>query len=192
MAESVQEKGFRETFVRDVVRIARTSRSSFYEHFDDRQACFLALFDAVNDAVIGEIVAAVRADRPWQEQVDAAVGAYIDAVAARPALWRSFIREIPALGEAGAERQRQVMGRFADLLVALVEAGLRAQPIAGAHPLTKDMGLIIAGGFTLLVVMAAEEGRDMEELKPIAAGAFKAIMTETVLHPRGHEGSRAR
>jgi hypothetical protein len=32
----------------------------------------------------------------------------------------------------------------------------------------------------------------MEELKPIAAGAFKAIMTETVLHPRGHEGSRAR
>ena len=41
MAASIEEKGYRETFVGDVVRIARTSRRTYYEHFRDRDACFL-------------------------------------------------------------------------------------------------------------------------------------------------------
>ena len=63
MAESIQEKGYRETTVADVVRIARTSRRTFYEQFEDREACFLALFDATNDQMMEEI-AAGRLPRP--------------------------------------------------------------------------------------------------------------------------------
>ncbi|HLJ03795.1 MAG TPA: TetR/AcrR family transcriptional regulator [Solirubrobacteraceae bacterium] len=181
MAESVEATSYRETSIADVVRIARTSRSSFYEHFQDRDACYLALFDALNDAVIADIEAATQADRPWQEQVEHAVDAYIAAIGRRPNLWRSFIRELPALGEAGAERQRVVMRRFADLLVQLVEAGLRAQPKRGASPLAPDMGILIAGGITLLMVMALEQGRDLNEVKTTAASAFSAILSETVL-----------
>jgi AcrR family transcriptional regulator len=182
MAESVETTSYRETSVADVVRIARTSRSSFYEHFQDRDACYLALFDAINDLVIADIVAVTQADRPWQEQVERAVDAYIAAIGRRPNLWKSFIRELPALGEAGAERQRVVMRRFADLMVQLVEAGLAAQPKRGASPLAHDMGIVIAGGITLLMVMALEQGRDLNEVKTTAADAFSAIFSETVLH----------
>ena len=84
MSESVADKGYRDTTVADVVRIARTSRRSFYEHFDDRDACYLALFDAVNDALMAEVAAAVKPEHPWERQVDQALGAYLDAVAAQP------------------------------------------------------------------------------------------------------------
>ena len=67
MAASIRESGYRETTVADVVRIARTSRRTFYEHFDDRPACFLALFDAVNDEMMEQIAAAVDPERPLEE-----------------------------------------------------------------------------------------------------------------------------
>jgi AcrR family transcriptional regulator len=182
MADSIREKGYRETTVADVVRIARTSRRTFYEHFEDREACFLALFDSMNDATIARIEQATRPDRPWPEQVDQAVGAYVDQIAARPRLWRSFIRELPALGEAGGARQVLVMQRFADMLVNLVDAGLRVQPKPGAEPLSAEMGIIISGGLTLLMVFGLDHGRDLGELKPIAADAVKAILSGTVVH----------
>ena len=58
------------------------------------------------------IAGSVAPDRPWEEQVDAALAAYLDTVTARPALWQSFVRELPALGQAGAARQRAVIERF--------------------------------------------------------------------------------
>src|SRR5436305_7136875 len=115
MAASIEEKGYRQTTVADVVRIARTSRRSFYEHFADREACFLALFDALNDATMEQIAAAVHPDRPPEEQVDQALGAYIDSVIAHPALYKSIVREHPAPGQLVADRQLPVMWRFARL-----------------------------------------------------------------------------
>src|ERR1700743_2502401 len=97
MATSIEEKGYRETTVADVVRIARTSRRSFYEHFVDRDACYLALFDAVNDALMAAVAAAINVEEPWERQIDKALGSYLDAVAAQPGLSQSFVRELPAL-----------------------------------------------------------------------------------------------
>src|ERR1700704_5110002 len=98
MSASVADTGYRETTVADVVRIARTSRRSFYEHFEDRDACFLALFDATNDAMMEQIAAAVHPDQPLDAQVDSAIDAYIGNVTKQPALYASFVRELPGLG----------------------------------------------------------------------------------------------
>ena len=186
LASSIQEKGYRQTRVADVVRLARTSRRSYYEHFEDRESAFLALFDAASEALGEQIAAAVRPDRPWEEQVDDALRAYLDAVAAEPALWRSFTRELPALGQDGAARQRAALERFADLLVRLVESGRREQPELGAQPLTRDLAIVLVGGLRELVVIAGEEGRDVRELLPQASQAVKAILGAAVLPaPRG-------
>ena len=128
IAAAIEEKGYRDTTVADVVRIARTSRRNFYEHFADRDACFLALFDATNDAMMRQITDAVRPDEPLDRQVDQAVYAYIGNVAAQPALYRSFVRELPGLGQAGADRGLGTLERFARMLVGFVESGRRAQP----------------------------------------------------------------
>ncbi len=133
MATSITEKGYRDTTVADVVRIARTSRRNFYQHFEDRDACFLALFDATNDVMMGEIARAVRPEQVLDEQVDAAVDAYIDNVSQQPALYASFVRELPGLGQAGAERGLATLERFAQMMVALVDSVRAAQPDIGAR-----------------------------------------------------------
>jgi AcrR family transcriptional regulator len=176
MSESVADKGYRDTTVADVVRIARTSRRSFYEHFEDRDACYLALFDAVNESLMATVAAAINVEEPWEQQVDQALGAYLDAVAAQPALSQSFVRELPALGKAGSDRQLAVVERFARQLVGLVEVGRREQPGLEAGPLTLDMALMIAGGIRELTVISIQQGRDVREVRSAAAEVIKAIL----------------
>ncbi|HZE05796.1 MAG TPA: TetR/AcrR family transcriptional regulator [Solirubrobacteraceae bacterium] len=181
MAASIQEKGYRDTTVADVVRIARTSRRNFYEQFSDREACFLALFDATNDAMMQQISDAVHPDQPLEQQVDGAVDAYIDNVMAQPALYRSFVRELPGLGQAGADRGLATLERFAGMLVGFVESGRRAQPELRLRPLPMDTAIIIVGGLRELLVIALQRGRDMRELKVSAAETIKAILSGSLL-----------
>ena len=181
MAASIKEKGYRETTVADVVRIARTSRRTFYEHFEDREACFLALFDATNDEMMNAIAAAVHPGAPLGDQADSAIDAYIDAVSSQPALYRSFVRELPGLGQSGADRQLAVTDRFAQLLVDLVESGRREQPAIGARPLSLDTAIIIVGGLRELAVISMQRGRDVRELRATAGETVKAILTGTLL-----------
>ncbi len=181
MATSIEQRGYRETTVADVVRIARTSRRSFYEHFDDRDACFLALFDATNDAMMEQIALAVAPHQPLDEQVDRAVDAYIDNVTAQPALYRSFVRELPGLGQAGADRNLAVIERFAQMLVDRVESGRREQPGLAARPLALDTAIIIVGGLRELAVISLQRGRDVRELRASAGATVKAILSGTLL-----------
>src|SRR5260370_38817429 len=122
MAQSIEDKGYRETFVGDVVRIARTSRRSFYENFADREACFLALFDWAQEEMMGAVAAAVSSQDPWERQVNDALDAWFGVLAARPPLWGSFSPELPALREEGTARPRWGSERLAQLLVSLVES----------------------------------------------------------------------
>jgi AcrR family transcriptional regulator len=181
MAAAIEQKGYRETTVADVVRIARTSRRTFYEHFEDREACFLALFDATNMAMMDEIAAAVHPERPLEEQVDGALDAYIGHVCAQPALYKSFVRELPALGQAGADRQVALVERFARLLTGLVESARRVQPEVGASPLSIDTAIIIVGGLRELAVIALQQGRDVRDLRASASRTVKAILAGTLL-----------
>jgi AcrR family transcriptional regulator len=181
MAESIQTKGYRETTVADVVRIARTSRRTFYEHFEDRESCFLELFDATNDTMMEEIAAAVSPDRSLAEQVDLALDAYIANVSGHPALYRSFVRELPALGQAGADRQLAVIERCAHLLVDLVDTGRRAQPEMAARPLPMDTAIIIVGGLRELAVISLQRGRDVRQLRESAGDTVKAILRGALL-----------
>src|ERR1700743_2768772 len=156
MATSIEEKGYRETTVADVVRIARTSRRNFYEHFADRDACFLALFDATNEAMMREIADAVQPDRPLG-------------------------RARPGRAQAGSARGLATLERFADMLVGFVESGRRAQPELPLRPLTMDTAIIIVGGLRELRVLALERGRDMRELRVSAGETIKAILGGAVL-----------
>jgi AcrR family transcriptional regulator len=163
-----------------VVRLARTSRRNFYEHFDDRDACFLELFDATNDAMMEQIAAAVAPDQSLEEQVDRAIDAYIVNVTAQPALYRSFVRELPGLGQAGADRGLAVIERFAKLLVDLVDSGRMAQSELAARPLALDTAIIIVGGLRELAVISIQRGRDLRELRSSAGSTVKAILAGTL------------
>jgi AcrR family transcriptional regulator len=181
MATSIEEKGYRDTTVADVVRLARTSRRNFYEHFEDRDGCFLALFDATNQSMLEEIAGAVHPDHPLEEQVDSAVDAYISHVAGQPALYASFVRELPGLGEAGAVRGQVTLERFAEMLIGLVDAGRQEQPDLITRPLDMDTAIIIVGGLRELLVLSLQRGRDMRELRASIGRTIKSILIGSVM-----------
>jgi AcrR family transcriptional regulator len=181
MAEAIEDQGYRETTVADVVRLARTSRRSFYEHFEDRDACFLALFDATNDAMMRRVAGSVDLNATLDQQVDAAVAAYIDSVTEHPALFASFVRELPGLGGNGAQRSAAAVERFARTLVALVDAAAAAQPGMVRRPMTIDTAIIIVGGLRELLVFSVQSGRDLAELRENVGATAKAILRGTVL-----------
>jgi AcrR family transcriptional regulator len=181
LAESIDGQGYRDTTVADIVRIARTSRRSFYEQFADRDDCFLALFERTVEEMMAGVAGAVEPTDPPERQVDQALDAYLAAVLARPALHLSFVRDLPALGEAGAARQRAVVEHFAELLVTIVDAGRRAHPELDARPLDPDVAVMIVGGIRELMVTAAARGRDVRELRRSASRGAMAIIDATVL-----------
>jgi hypothetical protein len=131
--------------------------------------------------MMSQIAAAVDPDQTLADQVDSAVDAYIDNVTDQPALYSSFVRELPGLGRAGADRGLATLERFAGLLIDLVDSARRAQPGLRVRPLDGDTAIIVVGGLRELAVIALQRGRDMHELRASAGATIKAILTGTLL-----------
>jgi AcrR family transcriptional regulator len=174
MAEAIREHGgFRPVTVAGVVRHARTSRRTFYQHFEDREACFLALFDVVSERLLGTIAEAATGDGPFGERVDRAMAAYLGALAAEPVIARACIQETASVGPDGMERVRAMNERWARQIVRLVEEAREHAP--ELRPLPLEVATIITGGFRDLVITTLDQGRDLTELQDVGGDVFRRI-----------------
>jgi AcrR family transcriptional regulator len=85
MAEAVGEHGYADTTVEDVLSRARMSRRTFYQLFRNREECFLAAYDAALAAAMERLALAHSRDgRSWAAQVEAALSALFEYLAAEP------------------------------------------------------------------------------------------------------------
>ncbi len=175
MAAAIREHGYAQTTVAEVVAAARTSRRTFYQHFEDRDACFLALFDLVAARLLEVVTEGATGDRPYLERLDAALRAYLDQVAAEPALTRSMILELPAIGPAGVARDHEATGRIARALVVLVEEAAEHDP--SVRPLPFEGWLVVVAGFRELMVHAFEHGREPGEMHAVAVDLVRRVTT---------------
>jgi AcrR family transcriptional regulator len=176
MVAAVAERGYAATTITDVVRHARVSRRTFYEHFADKESCFLAAYDAVSDAVLTGLIAAAGEATGWEERIVAAVRAYLGALAAEPAVARVFTVEILSAGPAALARRRSVLRRFAEHIQAQVTEAIATG--APGRPLTERTALALAGAVHELVLEALEAGRaaDLPALDDEIADLVRAIV----------------
>lgn len=174
MATAIREQGFRETTIADVVRHARTSRRTFYEHFATKQDCYMALLRESNAVMISEIAAAVDRHAPWDTQVKQAVGAWIDASESEPALTLSWIREIPTLGVEARQLQRDFHEAFIVLIETLTDnPELRA---VGVQPVSRQLATLLLGGLRELMAMTVEDGGAIGDITEVAVTATTALL----------------
>jgi AcrR family transcriptional regulator len=174
MAASIEEKGYRETTVADVVRLARTSRRTFYEHFASKQACFIALLREANATTVRRIAAAVDPGAPWEAQVRQAIEAWIASMQAEPSLTLSWIREVPALGDDARQFQRESLEAFLVLTQGLTDtAALRA---VGIRPAPRQDAVMLLGGLRELVATTVEDGGDIGDITEVAVAATKSLL----------------
>jgi AcrR family transcriptional regulator len=135
MAEVVAEKGYGKASVADVIERAGVSRKTFYEHFANKEACFLAAYDAGADLLLEAIAQAV-ADKmgDWRAAMEAGTRAYLDTFAANPDLARTFVVEVLAAGPVALERRTEILDRFVEQLVGLSAAARASAPELPDHP----------------------------------------------------------
>jgi AcrR family transcriptional regulator len=66
---AVDEQGYAAAMVGDITSRAGVSRRTFYELFENREACLLALIEGILAMLEADLEQAHLEDRPWRERV---------------------------------------------------------------------------------------------------------------------------
>ena len=172
LEESIAEDGYPKTTIADVVRRARTSRRTFYEHFTSKDDCFVALLAEANAEQIRQITAAVDPAAPWDVQARQAIEAWIASIESRPALMLSWIRDVPALASTARRLQRDAMDNFITMVQALTDSeGFRA-----AAPVSRQRIIMLLGGLRELTAITVEDGGRISDISEEAVAAAIALV----------------
>ena len=117
MTQAVGERGYVNVTVADVVALAGVSRTTFYEHFRDKEHCFLETYAEGSRALVEEIGAAIRASgqRDWHDRVRVGLERYLELLSGNPSLARALLVDVLGAGPAAVELRRAVFSSFVDL-----------------------------------------------------------------------------
>lgn len=192
LAAAIVEKGYALVTIADIVRHARVSKRTFYEHFADKEACFLAGYAAVSRETLEILTtAAMREGLPWEERVLAAARTYLEALESQPELTRTYLLEIHAAGPRAVALRREVHQRFADALRMLVDVARKELP--ELRPLSPEMATALVGGVNELVLVAIGDGKRpalshrttrLAHLAETAFDLFTSVVLPSRLPPR--------
>jgi AcrR family transcriptional regulator len=155
MIECVGEAGWAETTVPDVVARARVSRNSFYEHFSDKSACFLASLDEAAVELL-DAMFALASEPDWATALRRGMREYLGYWRERPALCRAYFVELPFVGPRGQEQREHNFSQFELMFRVLAERAREEQP--ALPPLSPLVPRLVVVGVTDIVGQAVRAG----------------------------------
>jgi len=179
MSHAVARKGYADTTIADLAAEARVSRRTFYEHFETKSQCLIALYEVASDQALAVLKSAIDPKRDWHTQVEQALGAYLSTLACNPVLLRTLFIAILGLGPEGLAARRQANQHLADFIVEVVNGSAQASQRAEPMPVAYAMGIV--GAINELILQAIEENRveRLAELTPAAAKLARAVIDGT-------------
>ncbi len=162
LVDTVAERGYNATTVAHITKAASVSRRTFYEHFSDKEACFLAAYEMVADHIRDSMRVAAEAFEDWPQQVRAALATMLRFLAGEPELARLVMIEPVAAGGEIAARHRASMQGFVEIL----KAGRPEH--SGDRPLPEATEETLVGGLLSLIVreISAGHAAELEKLLP--------------------------
>ncbi len=129
MVEVAGERGAPRASVAHIVERAGISRRTFYEHFEDREDCFLAAFDYALGRAREAVVPAYESGGAWRERVRAGLAALLGFFDEQPGLGALLVIDALGAGPRALERRKELL----DALIAVVDEG-REEVRAGQEP----------------------------------------------------------
>lgn len=179
MLRAASELGYRGTNVQDVIERAGVSRPTFYEHFANKEDCFLAAFDTSAKRLRDKVEAAVAAGESWRDRVRLGLEAVLSFVRAEPDTARTIIVEARAASADAVMRRVELLDHFSTCLDTqarelLPETSQRSEVTASG----------VVGGVEALLYsrLCKDEFDGIEELLP-------SMMYFAVLPYEGHEAA---
>jgi AcrR family transcriptional regulator len=116
ITRAVAEKGYAATTVADVAARSRVSRRTFYEHFSDKQECFLGAYESASQATLLEVATATRAlsSEDWRGRLGVALKTYVGILADDPELAQVTLIDILGAGPRALALREQILEQYTD------------------------------------------------------------------------------
>jgi AcrR family transcriptional regulator len=111
MARTVAARGFG-TPLTEVCSAAGVSTRAFYEHFPDKEACFMAAFERGVSLLMSSMNGAYRQPGPWPGRIRRGLEVLLHLLAAEPAFAHLAIVEMLAAGPRARARSRRLLDDF--------------------------------------------------------------------------------
>ncbi|HEY3759474.1 MAG TPA: TetR/AcrR family transcriptional regulator [Solirubrobacteraceae bacterium] len=200
MVQAVSERGVVATTISDLVARAGISRRTFYEHFENKEDCLLATYDAVVESVVQRMLGVYESTDGWLEQLEAMIRELFTAIAERPDAARLICVEMGASGAVGVERWADGAARFERF----ISRGFEQSPGAGTIP--DPVARAIVGALRKIIYSRVRAERSSKSLKlelmRVVPGLMEWIASfypapagvpqrPPALEPRRLEGGRA-
>jgi AcrR family transcriptional regulator len=118
LTQALYEVGYQKTTVSLIGQRAAVSKSDFYKHFESKDDCFVAGYDAAVERIRGQVVEAcdAAASEPWPLRVGAAIDALLKLLAAEPALASIVLVEGLRAGRGVYDRYQAAIEAFVGYL----------------------------------------------------------------------------
>jgi AcrR family transcriptional regulator len=176
LAASIREKGLPLTQVSDIVRHARTSRRTFYNHFPDKDSCLVELVHLSAAVIMRTVSASIDLEAPRGVQVDQAIDSYVSVLVSEPRL--TLTLSSPSVSERVVQAQRDGLEQFAAFLASLTLAGP-----AGAPQISLECAYMLVSGLRAMLLRAVERGDDLDRAGNEGKAVFKALLDASVPKP---------
>ncbi len=134
---AVDELGWGNTTVADIVARSRISRRTFYETFANREDCLAAVLEDILDVIAGELAGAGLEGLGWRERVRGGLWAILAFLDREPVLARVCVVQALSGGPGVLARREEVLGG----LVAVVDEGRESPRATRCTRLTAE-GLV--------------------------------------------------
>jgi AcrR family transcriptional regulator len=176
----VSESGYYSITVADIVRRARVSRGAFYEHFANKEECFLTATGQGRELMLARATSAAQALPAGAAEEDllrAAIHGYLEFLADEPAFARVFYLHMPAAGAASARRLDAGPRIFAGLNRTWHERGRKRHP---EWPVLPDEAYLALAGATVELVRSlvyTDRTEALPELEDTVVALHLAVMT---------------
>jgi AcrR family transcriptional regulator len=172
-AELVADRGYQKTTIELIAKTARVALVTFYEHFADKEECFLAAFDENVDAAREILAELLDAGQAWPDQIAAGLEVLLEMVVSEPARAKLCIVESQAAGGASLARYQAMLESVAPKL----REGREFNPRAERLP--EGLEVAIAGGLAWLVHQRLVSGR-VDGLKELVPEMLQVTLTPYV------------
>jgi len=116
MRKAVQEHGYANMSIADVIKRAGVSRKTFYAQFADKEDCFLDIYDEQMGRLHGVTRDAFDAQDDWIASLRAGLAALLNLLAYDPAMARVCFVEVLAAGPHAAQRRNEAMRELERML----------------------------------------------------------------------------
>lgn len=158
----------------DIAREAGVSKRTFYEHFANKEQCFLALYLENSGRILQALKAATEQPQlSLQQRIESGAQAYLGAMQRQSVLMKRLYIDILGLGAEGMKARREVTQQFADLIIALYEEERSRLP--GLPPMKPELVLGVIAGLNELILFRIEDG-EVEHLLDLVETTRLMIM----------------